>query len=183
MLLCAERVRWPVNPFMSSRSPGRDCSRKAHSGYKCFQRARRGYNLFQARHRAAISWVLLTALWLQAVILPVQMVRAEAAEERLGAFAFYLCTTRSADNQQKPTTPGRQHHDHEDCCLAGSCCLSPALDEASQIRWDIPIAVGAPLGYRLTDAAPRAPPHASRPYTTDLPLSPDRHSSSELTRV
>jgi hypothetical protein len=111
---------------------------------------------------------MLAALWLQAVILPLQTARAEAELVGFGELSFGFCSTPSTDHDQKPAHPSKLPHQH-DCCLTGSCSLAHVYLEPASLQWQVPKTAAIQSGRRLSDAAPRAPPRGVRPYTTGPP--------------
>lgn len=125
--------------------------------------------MFELRRRAVTTWILLAALWLQAFLLPVQLVRAEAVDALPGFPGFHLCSTGAADQHQLPAAPSPGHHQH-DCCLTGRCGVPLAFAVSAPVPWRLPVTAAALPDDHPTDAAPRAPPTTARPYTTGPPL-------------
>ena len=116
-----------------------------------------------------MSWILLAALWLQAVAAPVQIARADAVDGSVDGITFGICSTHSIDQKQKPAVPSGQHHHQQDCCLSGGCAVSAVLFPPVPNGWVIQPTEAGRAHFSLTSVVPRAPPNGTRPYTTGPP--------------
>lgn len=125
--------------------------------------------MLQSPHRTVVSWILVAALWLQAVVVPVQTARAEAAEALLGGLAVPICSSGSAGHQHGPGIPDKQQHHRHDCCLSGGCSISHHAAVLLPFMPQSTASDGRTLFSLVAPVAPRTLRSGLRPFTTGPP--------------